>query len=190
MQEQQKPRLKETRVPVGLWEEMEPLRYRPSEISPWFEEPFREFESVFREPMLWPLGSRMGTFAPALRPWVTPSIVPRFGETRLPLVDLEDKGTEFLVTAEMPGIPKENVEVNVTDRWVDIRAETLREEEKREKEFFRRERLFKELHRRLPLPAEIVPAEVAAKLEDGLLKIVLPKKEPTPAPKKLKVKVA
>lgn len=190
MQEQEKGKVKEEkRVPAGLREEMEPLGYRLSEMSRWFEEPLREFESAFREPQLWPLGARMGMFAPALRPWVTPSLHPRFGEIRLPLVDVADTGTAFVVTAELPGIPKENVEVNVTDDWVEIRAETRREEEKREEEYFRKERSFKELYRHLKLPAEIYPAEVEAKLENGLLKILLPKKEPTPAPKKQKVKI-
>ena len=189
MQEMQKEKVKEERrVPVGLREELEPPWYGLSGINRWFEEPFREIESVSREPLLYPFGARMGTF-PMLRPWVAPSVVPRFGEIRLPLVDVEDKGPEFLVIAELPGIPKESVEVNATEDGIEIRAKVQHEEENKETEYYRKERFFKELYRHLRLPAEIMPDEAEAKLENGLLKIVLPKKEPTQAPKKLKVKV-
>lgn len=189
MQELRKEKEKEERrVPVGLREGMEPPWYGLADINRWFEDPFREMESVFREPLLYPFGARMGTF-PMLRPSVAPVVVPRFGEIRPPFVDVEDNGPEFLVIAELPGISKESLEVNATEDAVEIRAKVQHEAEKKEKEYYRRERLFKELYRHLDLPADILPGKVEAKLENGLLKILLPKKEPTQAPKKLRVRV-
>jgi HSP20 family protein len=171
----------EEREPLGRRELFVPLGYRLDEMNRWFEEPMREFETLFREPPYFP-------WATTLRPYAAPGLLPRFSEVRQPLTDIEDRGKEFVVITELPGIPKEDVDVHVMKDVLEIRAKKEIEEE-REKGYYRKERAFKELYRHLVLPAFIIPDAVEAKLEDGLLTIRLPKKEPTPELKKLKVRV-
>ncbi len=162
-----------------------------AEMNRWFDEPLREFENLFRDPMQWPWGAPGGRapWANLMRPWTASALLPRMAEIRQPLADIEDKGAEFVVTAEMPGIPKENVEVNVTQDSVEIRAKAQTEQEDKEKGYYRKERVFKELYRHLPLPSAVIPEKAEARMESGLLKIRLPKKDPTRGPKKLSVKV-
>ena len=61
--------------------------------------------------------------------------------------------------------------------------------EENDETYFFRERTFRRYHRTLDLPAEVVPEKAAAQLKDGVLEVRIPKKEPTPAPKAVQVKV-
>src|SRR5437870_8559377 len=54
---------------------------------------------------------------------------------REPLVDLIDKGSEFVVRAELPGVAKEDVDLTVTKDGIEIRAETNRSREEKEKNY-------------------------------------------------------
>jgi HSP20 family protein len=166
------------------------ISHRVKEADRLLEQNWRDFESAFWEPMAWPWRASRAIlpgqpWEPTSLPWRFPALT----DVRTPLADVEDKGTEFVVTAEMPGIPKEDVDVTVTNDSVEIRAKTTKEEEETRKEFHRKERTFREIYRRLPLPAEVRSEATEARLEDGLLTIRLPKKEPTPAEKEHKVKV-
>lgn len=111
-------------------------------------------------------------------------------QVREPAIDLRDNGTEFVVTAEMPGVSKENLEIQSTPDGLEIRAEVQTQREERDPAYYYRERSASSYHRRLPLPEEVVPDKVVANLANGVLEIRLPKAEPTPPQKAVKVKVA
>src|SRR2546425_12272748 len=108
---------------------------------------------------------------------------------REPLVDLIDKGSEFVVRAELPGVSKEDVDLTVTADGIEIRAETNRSREKKDKNYEYRERTFQALHRVLSFPEEVKADRASATLKDGILEVRVPKKEPTPEPKPVKVPV-
>ena len=108
---------------------------------------------------------------------------------REPLVDLIDKGSEFVVRAELPGVAKEDVDLTVTSDGIEIRAETNRSREEKEKNYQYRERTYQALHRVLSFPEEVKADLAAATLKDGVLEVRVPKKEPTPEPKPVKVPV-
>src|SRR3989449_8222625 len=108
---------------------------------------------------------------------------------REPLVDLIDKGSEFVVRAELPGVSKEDVDLTVTADGIEIRAETNRSREEHEKNYQYRERTYQALHRVLSFPEEVKADLAAATLKDGVLEVRVPKKEPTPEPKPVKVPV-
>src|SRR5213083_3256097 len=55
---------------------------------------------------------------------------------REPLVDLIDKGSEFVVRAELPGVAKEDVDLTVTSDGIEVRAESKRSREEDEKDYF------------------------------------------------------
>ncbi len=108
---------------------------------------------------------------------------------RVPLVDLIDKGSEFVVQAELPGVSKEDVDLTVTADGIEIHAETTRSREEREKNYHFQERAYQALHRVLSFPAEVKADLASATLKDGLLEVRVPKREPTPESKPVKVPV-
>ena len=107
---------------------------------------------------------------------------------RQPLVDLSDKGGEYVVTAEVPGIPKDKLNIEVTEDGIEISGEAVSEKETEEEGFVRRERHFSRFQRTLPFPEKIVPDKTDAELKDGLLTVKLPKAKP-PERKTKKVQV-
>ena len=165
---------------AGEAEKKEPVRARPKQRPPSMIEPYRpsavwrDFDRVFEsfrrdfEDILWPSRSVLDRAY---------SIVPIFRE-EWPNVDLEDRGTDFCLTVEVPGFKKEDIEIEVEDKAVEIRASTERKREEKTKEYLRRERAERSFHRRVDLPEEIVADKVEAKLDDGVLELVLPKKTP------------
>jgi len=100
------------------------------------------------------------------------------GETlgmRAPRVDLIDREEDLLVRAELPGVEKKDLEVNLTGNTLTIRAETRKEEKEKEGEYFRSEIAHGAFSRMLHLPEEIRPEEVKATFENGILEVHLPK---------------
>lgn len=108
---------------------------------------------------------------------------------RQPLVDLVDEGRDYVVRAELPGVSKENVNLDVAADRIEIRAETSQQREEKAKDYYFRERRYETLERLLPFPAEVRPDEAQATLKDGVLEVRVPKREPTPEQKPVKVRV-
>jgi len=104
-------------------------------------------------------------------------LMPFRGEI-MPSVDLEDRGKDFRVTIDLPGFSKENVDVEVGDDSVTINARQTMSEEEKKKNYVRRERLSQAFYRRVQLPEGVKSDEVKANLSNGVLELVLPKKEP------------
>jgi HSP20 family protein len=108
-------------------------------------------------------------------------------ETRVPYVDLEDRGKDYLLTAEMPGFKKEDVEIQVMDNSVEIKAATGWKHDDKSTNYIWRERAAESFYRMIELPGEIKTDKAEANLKDGVLEIMLPKKAPKPK-KKVTVK--
>jgi HSP20 family protein len=101
-----------------------------------------------------------------------------FGETMLPSVDLEDRGKDFRLTVDLPGFSKENVEIEVADDSVMIHAKKTLAEEEKKRNYVRRERAAQTYYRRIELPEKVRSDDAKANLNNGILEVVLPKKEP------------
>jgi len=110
-------------------------------------------------------------------------------QVREPLVDLIDNGSEFVVRAELPGVAKEDVDLTLTPDGIELRAEANRSREEKEKNYYYQERSYQALRPALRFPAEVKADLAAANLKDGVLEVRIPKKEPTPEPKPVKVPV-
>ena len=104
---------------------------------------------------------------------------------REPLVKLIDRGSEFVVRAELPGV----VDLNVTADGIEIRAETDRSRKAKEKNYHFQERIYQELHRVLCFPEKVKADLASATLKDGVLEIRIPKKEPSPESKPVTVPI-
>ena len=105
-------------------------------------------------------------------------------------MDVRDAKEEFLVTAELPGVSKENVDITVSPDSVELRAKSVDKAEESTPNFVVRECRWSEIHRTIALPAEVRPEEAAAALRDGILEVRLPKATPTTTAKPVKVPVA
>ncbi|RDI70044.1 Hsp20/alpha crystallin family protein [Halopelagius longus] len=90
-------------------------------------------------------------------------------------IDLADHGEEFVVTADLPGFEKENIDVQCTEEQLTIRAERERETETSEENYLRRERSDERMQRSVRLPEPIDADGVSATFQNGVLTVTLPK---------------
>jgi HSP20 family protein len=109
---------------------------------------------------------------------------------RFPAVDVKEEENQYVVLADLPGITKDEVSVLVGDGVLDISAKRQQESEEEKEGFVRKERGYYSFHRRLALPEDADEEGVDAKLEDGVLKLSIPKtkKEEKETKKKVEVK--
>ena len=107
---------------------------------------------------------------------------------RMPAVDLAETNDEYMLKAELPGVSKENLNVEVMPDMISIKAEISEERETGKGSFHRRERVYNSFRRVIPLPTEVKAEEAKANFKDGLLEIHLPKAQPSQA-KPVKVEV-
>ncbi len=117
----------------------------------------------------------------ALRPWQSGFGFPSLfdGETRVPLCDMADRGDRYELQIEVPGIEKDGINVKATGRSVEISAEKFKEKEEKRKDYIYSERAHRSFYRKIPVPEEIVPSKVDARVNNGILVIELPKRSPT-----------
>lgn len=95
-------------------------------------------------------------------------------------VDLEDAGEELVMTADLPGFERDDIDVRVTGRTLRVTAEHEAEEtEDREGEYFRRERHHASVSRSLTLPEPVERDEVSASFRNGVLTVRMPRTEPS-----------
>jgi len=94
------------------------------------------------------------------------------------LIDLEDRGKDFVLKAEMPGFKKEEIEIEVQEDSVEITGRVGWKYDKKAKGYVCKERACESFNRIVQLPEEVNTDAVTANLADGVLEIVLPKKSP------------
>jgi HSP20 family protein len=152
--------------------------WRPSEFLGEIDGMFDEFRRRF-DSMLIPIRS---TWPKIAFPWF------ELPDVREPFADLIDAGKEYRVSAEMPGVPKEQIDVTVTPRGIEISAETKTKIDEEKEGYVRKERGYSRFHRNLTFPEEVMPDKAEAALNNGMLEVRVPKKTPTET-KKHKVSV-
>lgn len=130
-------------------------------LSP-FEEMEHWFEEAFKRPFY--------------APWMPRFRFPEFREFS-PSVDIFEDGNDVVVKAEIPGMSKDEIDVNITDDVITISGEKKSEEKIEKKDFFRLERSYGSFSRRMTLPAEIQSDRAKAAFKDGILEVRIPKSE-------------
>ena len=110
-------------------------------------------------------------------------------EHRLPSMDVADLGDKYELKVEIPGIPKEDINIEVTPCDVEITAEHKNVEDEKGKNWLRRERSTMSFYRCIELPEELKADNVEAEMNHGVLKLTLPKVEPKPKHKSKKIKI-
>lgn len=131
-------------------------------LEPW--RPFRELEDDIRE-MLDEFFGRGRRF---------PRLVGEFE----PAVEIYEKGDDLIMKADIPGVEKEDLSVSIGEDTVTIKGEIKKDEEIKEKDYYRRERTYGSFSRTLPLPVEVDAQKAKATYKNGVLTLTLPKKKP------------
>jgi len=109
----------------------------------------------------------------------------------MPSMDITETEKEFVITAELPGLERKDVEISLEDNVLTIRGEKKSETkpDDKNKNVHVSERSYGVFYRVLELPSGIDPSSVQATMSNGVLKITIPK--PARAqPKKIEVKEA
>ncbi len=94
-----------------------------------------------------------------------------------PAVDIYEETDNIVVKAEIPGMDKEGISVDVKDRVLTLKGERTVENEVNDEKYFRRERSYGRFERAFTLPAAVDPEAIKAEYKDGVLKVLVPKPE-------------
>jgi len=91
-----------------------------------------------------------------------------------PALEVKHINGNFVVTAELPGIAKEAVKVEIIEEALVIEGERKREKEEKGEGFYRTERAYGKFYRSIPLPKGAKPDLIKAELKNGVLEVVIP----------------
>lgn len=97
------------------------------------------------------------------------------GSAVMPNVDIEEKEDAFMVTAELPGVDKKDIDVRVADNVVSIKGEKRKSREEKDVDHHLVERSYGAFQRSFTLPCDVDSAKVDAQFKDGVLHLTLPK---------------
>ncbi|NTU68793.1 MAG: Hsp20/alpha crystallin family protein [Chlorobiaceae bacterium] len=90
-------------------------------------------------------------------------------------VDISEDEHAFHLDAELPGVAKENIALNIEDDVLSIKAERAQEEEQEKKDYHRTERLYGNFSRSFNIGELIDQESIGAAFENGVLHVTLPK---------------
>src|SRR4051812_8536009 len=108
--------------------------------------------------------------------------IPGLASTAMPSMDISETDKEIEITAELPGLEKKDVEINVTDNLLTIRGEKKNEREEKNKDYHLVERSYGSFSRSVELPSGVKAEDIAAEIANGVLKVTVQK----PVPKRAK----
>ncbi len=94
-----------------------------------------------------------------------------------PVVDIYEDESAFVIVAEIPGVDKKDIEIDVKDRVLTLKGERSSDKESAGEKYYRRERCHGEFERAFSLPENVNPDTIDASFKDGVLKLEIPKPE-------------
>lgn len=94
-----------------------------------------------------------------------------------PIVDIYESDDQIVIKADLPGIEKKDIHIDVKDHVLTIRGERTSENEVKKHNFFCRERALGRFERSFTLPSKVDAEKIKAGYKDGVLKIEVPKPE-------------
>jgi HSP20 family protein len=114
----------------------------------------------------------------------TGSLLPRLalpGEGReageagwLPPVEVTERGGQLVIRADLPGLGKDDVKVEVRDDAIAIQGERRQEKEEKRRGFYRSERSYGSFYREIPLPEGTAAEQAKASFRNGVLEVTMP----------------
>jgi len=104
----------------------------------------------------------------------TTPAAPAVPEVWTPTIDIQRCNGDLVVTAELPGLKKEEVKVEMTEEALILEGERKREHKEDHEGYHRYERTYGKFYRAIPLPEGVKADQATAELNDGVLKISVP----------------
>lgn len=111
------------------------------------------------------------------------------GEAVAPPLDVHQTADEIVVTAALPGIKPDDVDITITGQTLSIRGEFKADEEISRDQYLYRERRYGTFNRQIQLPVRVQGDAASATFENGLLTLSIPKSEEV-KPRQIQVKAA
>jgi HSP20 family protein len=96
------------------------------------------------------------------------------GSMWLPQVESFEREGKLVVRADLPGLTKDDINVDIADDAIKIRGERRQENEENEEGYYRSERSYGSFYREIPLPGGVNPEEAKASFNNGVLEITMP----------------
>jgi HSP20 family protein len=96
------------------------------------------------------------------------------GSAWAPQVEVQERDHELIIRADLPGMTKDDINVDIGDNAIAIRGERKNEREEDEPGYYRSERTYGSFYRRIPLPRGAKPEAASADFRNGVLEITLP----------------
>jgi HSP20 family protein len=113
-------------------------------------------------------------FFQPLFPRTTSALSSESGSFKQPLLDIQDRGDHFSVTTELPGFTKDEVQVKVDSKGLELRADKSENVENGEKGAYKRSS--RSYYQYLSLPDQVIPDKVDGTMKNGILQLKLPKR--------------
>jgi len=106
-----------------------------------------------------------------------------------PAVDIFEQGDDLVIRAEIPGVDKEDIDIDVENNTLTIRGERKRDEAFKRDNAYRMERIYGSFARSFTLPRTVDASGITAGYKNGVLELMLPKAEEA-KPKKIEIQAA
>ncbi len=103
-----------------------------------------------------------------------------------PEIELKEENDQYVLKADLPGLNKDEIQLNFTGNVLEIKGERKEETERKEKGFYHSERRYGSFARVVEFPTEVQTDKAKASYKDGVLELVIPKSEAS-KPKQIKI---
>jgi len=143
---------------------------RPAEWRP-FESLRREVEHLFDDFQVGSWRSPFGRTVFDVEPFRRSEI--SWG--KVPAVDIVDKDKAYEITAELPGLDENNIDVKFADSTLTIKGEKRDEKEEKKKDYYLSERRYGSFQRSFSVPGSVDADKIKASFKNGVLTVTLPK---------------
>lgn len=135
-----------------------------------------------------PYGRRDRGLVSDINRWFGNSFLQDFSGVRGFKVDVQDMGDHFLLEADLPGVKKEDIKINLDGQYLTISAEQNVEKTEERKNFVYKERSYGSCRRSFDVEG-IKTGEIKGKFKDGVLSLTLPKQEKKPEPEPVEIEI-
>jgi len=105
-----------------------------------------------------------------------PSVFDAGALSSFPKVDIKETKKEIQVTAELPGMEANDIDISISDDVLTLRGEKSQESKSEGEDYYHMERAYGLFHRSVALPNEVESDNVKAEFKNGVLKLLMPKK--------------
>src|SRR6266516_3544957 len=109
------------------------------------------------------------------------------GSMWLPQFEAFERDGKLIVRADLPGLTKDDINVDITDDAIKIRGERRQAKEENEEGYYRSERSYGSFYREIPLPSGVNREEANATFRDGVLEITMPAPARQPSSRRIEI---